>query len=339
MESTNPYAAAHADPQGAGDARPTASQIIRDEGMEGKLVGKVIVITGATSGIGVETARALSATGATLLLTARDIPRAKKNLAEVLEPGRVSLVEMNLDSFKSIRSGAEEILSASKGQVNILIHSAGVMGIQGYSLTEDGIEQQFSANYLGFFLLFQLLKQPLLDSIAPDLHSRVVIVASSAHRAASIPSNGNYFLEKGEYTPEAAYNKSKIAAVHLANKIDRLHGSDGLHATSVHPGAIHTDLSRHLPAESLQAILNNPYVRKIMKSTEQGAATTVWAAVSKNWETRGGRYLEDCKEADRGEDDGQVFGVGWVEQTYNANEEDRLWEDSLKLVGLEAKQT
>lgn len=111
MESTNPYAAAHADPQGAGDARPTASQIIRDEGMEGKLVGKVIVITGATSGIGVETARALSATGATLLLTARDIPRAKKNLAEVLEPGRVSLVEMNLDSFKSIRSGAEEILS------------------------------------------------------------------------------------------------------------------------------------------------------------------------------------------------------------------------------------
>lgn len=102
-----------------------------------------------------------------------------------------------------------------------------------------------------------------------------MIVASSAHRAASIPSNGNYFLEKGEYTPEAAYNKSKIAAVHLANKIDRLHGSDGLHATSVHPGAIHTDLSRHLPAESLQAILNNPYVRKIMKSTEQGAATTV----------------------------------------------------------------
>lgn len=110
MESANPYSAAHADPQGAGDARPTALQIIRDEGIEGKLVGKVIVITGATSGIGVETARALSATGATLFLTARDIIRAKKNLAGVLEPGRVSLVEINLDSFKSIRSGARDSL-------------------------------------------------------------------------------------------------------------------------------------------------------------------------------------------------------------------------------------
>ncbi|PON28969.1 alcohol dehydrogenase [Trichoderma gamsii] len=338
MDSPNPYAAAHADPNGAGDTRPTALQIIQGEGAESKLVGKVIVITGATSGIGVETARALLATGATLFLTARDLLRAKRNLAGVLESDRVSLVEMNLDSFKSMRSGAEEILSASKGQVNILIHSAGVMGIQEYSLTEDGIEAQFSANYLGFFLLFQLLKQALLTSITPDIHSRVVIVASSAHRATSAPRTGNYQLQRSEYTHETAYNNSKLAAVYLANKIDRLYGSEGLHATSVHPGAIHTDISRHLPPESLEAILKNPYVRKIMKSAEQGAATTVWAAVSKSWESRGGRYLEDCREAERGVDDGQVFGVGWVEQTYNVNEEDRLWEESLKLVGLEAKQ-
>ncbi|KAL7917749.1 hypothetical protein ACQKWADRAFT_305945 [Trichoderma austrokoningii] len=338
MESSSPYAAAHADPQGARDARPTALQIIQDEGVESKLVGKVIVITGATSGIGVETARALSATGATLFLMARDLRKANKNLAEILEPGRVSLVEMNLDSFESIRSGAEEILTASKGQVNILINSAGVMGIQEYSLTEDGIEAQFSANYLGFFLLFQLLKQAMLTSITQDLHSRVVIVASSAHRATNIPKNGNYSLEKSEYIPETAYNNSKLAAVHLANKLDRLYGSEGLHATSVHPGAIHTDISRHLPPESVDAILKNPYVRKIMKSTEQGAATTVWAAVSRSWKTRGGKYLEDCKEAERGVDDGEVFGVGWVEKTYNPEEEDRLWEDSLKLVGLEAKQ-
>lgn len=338
MESSNPYAAAHADPQGAGDARPTALQIIRDEGAEGKLVGEVIVITGATSGIGVETARALSTTGATLFLTARNLRKANENLVGVLEPGRVSLVEMNLDSFKSIRSGAEEILSTCKGKVNILINSAGVMGIQEYSLTEDGIEAQFSANYLGFFLFFQLLKQALLASITPDLHSRVVIVASSAHRAASVPRNGNYALEKSEYTHETAYNNSKLAAVYLANKIERLYGSEGLHATSVHPGAIHTDISRHLSPESVEAILKNPYVGKIIKSAEQGAATTVWATVSNSWETRGGKYLEDCREAERGVDDGEVFGVGWVEQTYNDKEEDRLWERSLKLVGLEAKQ-
>lgn len=338
MELPGPYAASHADPQGAGDARPTALQIIRDEGIEGKLVGKVIVITGATSGIGIETARALSATGATLFLTARNLPKATKNLAGVLEPGRISLVEMDLDSFKSIRSGAEKILSASKGQINILINSAGVMGIQEYSLTEDGIEAQFSANYLGFFLLFQLLKESLLASITPDLHSRVVIVASSAHRAASLPRNGNYDLKKSEYSHETAYNNSKLAAVYLANKIDRLYSSQGLHATSLHPGAIHTDISRHLPSESVEAILKNPYVRKILKSAEQGAATTVWAAVSKSWENKGGKYLEDCKEAERGVDDGEVFGVGWVTQTYNIKEEDLLWEMSLKLVGLEAKR-
>ncbi|KAH8126218.1 hypothetical protein LI328DRAFT_166440 [Trichoderma asperelloides] len=313
MESFSPYAAAHADPQGAGDARPTALQVIRDEGVEGKLVGKVIVITGATSGIGIETARALSATGATLFLTARNLGKANESLAGLVEPGRVSLV-------------------------NILIHSAGVMGIQQYSLTEDGIEAQFSANYLGFFLLFQLLKQALLASITPDLHSRVVIVASSAHRAASLGRGGSYSLEAEEYSHEAAYNKSKLAAVHLANKIDRLYGSQGLHATSLHPGAIHTAISRHLPPESVEAILKNPHVGKILKSAQQGAATTVWAAVSKSWETKGGKYLEDCTEAERGVDDGEVFGVGWVEQTYNVAEEDRLWEDSLKLVGLGAKQ-
>jgi NAD(P)-dependent dehydrogenase (short-subunit alcohol dehydrogenase family) len=307
----------HADPQGAGDARPTALQIIQDEGVEGNLAGKVIVITGATSGIGVETARALSTTGASLFLTARNLDKANKNLAGILEPGRVSLVEMDLDSFKSIRAGAEKILSASKGQVNILINSAGVMGLQKYSLTEDGIEAQFSANYLGFFLLFQLLKQALLASITADVHSRVVVVASSAHRAATLPVNDNSIIDKGEYNHETAYNNSKLAAVYLANTIERLYGAQGLHATSLHPGAINTDISRNMSPEFLEAIMTNPYILKIMKSAEQGAATTVWAAVSKTWENKGGKYLEDCKEAERGVDDGEVFGVGWVRQTYN----------------------
>ncbi|KAM0252755.1 hypothetical protein ACHAQJ_007593 [Trichoderma viride] len=337
MASLNRYTAAHADPQGAGDARPTALQIIQDEGVKGKLVGKVIVITGATSGIGVETARALSATGASLFLTARNLDKANKNLADILEPGRVSLVEMDLDSFKSIRAGAEKILSTSKGQVNILINSAGVMGLQEHSLTEDDIEAQFSANYLGFFLLFQLLKKALLASITVDMNSRVVVVASSAHRAATLSVNGNYSVKKEEYNHETAYNNSKLAAVYLANTIERLYGDQGLHATSVHPGGINTDISRNMPPEFLEAIMTNPYILKTLKSAEQGAATTVWAAVSKSWENRGGKYLEDCKEAERGVDDGEVFGVGWVKQTYNLKEEDRLWKHSLELVGLGAK--
>ncbi|EAL89010.1 hypothetical protein KXV22_002836 [Aspergillus fumigatus] len=335
MGSLSPYAAAHVDPQGAGDARPTALQIIQDEGVEDKLVGKVIVITGATSGIGVETARALKATGATLFLTARNLAKAQKNLAGILEPGRVSLVEMDLDSFKSIRVGAEQILSATKGQVNILINSAGVMGLQKHTLTEDGIEAHFSGNYIGFFLLFQLLKQAMLVSVEPDFHSRVVVVASSAHRAATLPASDNYNFEKGGYNHELAYNNSKLAAVYLANKIEREYGVQGLHATSLHPGAINTDISRNMPPEFVEGLMTNPYILKILKSAEQGAATTVWAAVGKEWENKGGKYLEDVREAERGEDDGQIFGVGWVKQTYNSEEEDRLWRDSLRIVGLE----
>jgi NAD(P)-dependent dehydrogenase (short-subunit alcohol dehydrogenase family) len=209
------------------------------------------------------------------------------------------------------------------------------MGLQNYTLTEDGVEAHFSGNYLGFFLLFQLLKQALLASATPNFHSRVVVVASSAHRAATLPSSDNYNFEKGAYNHEIAYNNSKLAAVYLANKIERDYGAQGLHATSLHPGAINTDISRNMPPEFLQGLMTNPYILKILKSTEQGAATTVWAAVGKEWENQGGKYLEDVREAERGEDDGQIFGVGWVKQTYNPQEEDRLWGDSLKIVGLE----
>jgi len=110
------YTAAHENPKGAGDARPTALQIIQDEFLEGKLKGKVIVITGATSGIGLETARALSATGATLIVTARDLNTAKTALSTILEPGRVSVTQMDNTSFASIRAAAKAILSQTNNK-------------------------------------------------------------------------------------------------------------------------------------------------------------------------------------------------------------------------------
>ena len=328
------YTAAHANPQGAGDARPTALQIIRDEGVEGKLGGKVIVLTGASSGIGLETARALSATGATMFLTARNLKTAETALAGILEAGRVSLVEMDNNSFASIRAAAASILKKSNNQVNILINNAGVMGIPDLKLTEDGQEVHFATNYLSEFLLFQLLKPALLASATPDFHSRVVNVSSSAHRAGSLPDSDNYNFEKGGYDPALAYANSKVASNYMAYEIDRRYGSKGLHATSVHPGGIGTNISRHLPPEFVQQILANEYLVKILKSPEQGAATTVLAAIGKEWEHKGGKYLEDCKEAPRGKDDNDSFGYGYVSQTYNPKNEERLWKDSLKIVGI-----
>ena len=329
-----PYTAAHANPQGAGDARPTALQIVRDEGVEGKLGGKVIVITGASSGIGLETARALSATGATIFLTARNLKTAETALAGVVEAGRMSLVEMDNNSFASIRTAAKTILERSSNKVNILINNAGVMGVQGLKLTEDGQEVHFATNYLSEFLLFQLLKPALLASATRDFHSRVVNVTSSAHRAGKLPESDNYNFEKGGYSHEAAYANSKVACIYLANEIDRRYGSEGLHATSVQPGGINTNISRHLDPDFVLSIVSNEALVKILKSPEQGAATTVVAAIGKEWENKGGKYLEDCEEARRGKDDNDIFGVGYVSQTYDQKNEERLWKDSLKIVGI-----
>lgn len=126
----NRYESAHSSPQGAGDARPTALQIIHDESLEGKLAGKSIVLTGGSAGIGIETARALSATGATLIITVRDTKKGETALNGILDPGRVSLVNMDNTSLTSVRAAAATILARSNNQVNILINNAGVMGIR-----------------------------------------------------------------------------------------------------------------------------------------------------------------------------------------------------------------
>ncbi|KAK5164122.1 uncharacterized protein LTR77_010213 [Saxophila tyrrhenica] len=329
---TSPYAAAHANPQGAGDARPTGSQIIENQGLRGKLNGKVMVLTGATSGIGLETARALSMTGATLFLTARNLPAAEKAIQDILVLGRISLIRMDNNSLTSVRAAATEILTRSNGKVNILVANAGVMGISDHQLTEDNHEVHFQTNFLSHFMLFQLLKDALLSSATSDFHSRVVVVASSAHRAATLPKSDDYSFEKSEYDHNMAYAGSNLAKIYLANEVNRRYSSQGLFATSLHPGAINTNISRNIGPEFVQQILANPDVVKVLKSPEQGAATTVLAAVGREWESRGGVYLEDCAEAKRGVDDGQVFGSGWVEQTFNPEAEGRLWRDALELV-------
>ena len=328
------YAEAHLNPSGPGDARPTALQIVKDEALEGKLAGKVIIITGTSSGLGIETARALSVTGARLLLTARDLNKAKIALDGILEQGRVELVEMDNTSLKSVHAAASAILQKSNNQVNILINNAGIMALPKLELTKDGFEMQFGVNHLAHFLLFELLKPALLASASASFSSRVVNLSSSAHHVASINESGNYNFEKTEYNDWVSYGQSKTANIYMTNEIERRYGSRGLHANSVHPGLIPTALLQHIDSATVEAMKKDEKAYKIMKSPEQGAATTVWAAIGQEWENKGGEYLAECGRTNRGNDNHEIAGTGFAGHAYDLEKETRLWKDSLKMVGL-----
>ncbi|KAE8155208.1 hypothetical protein BDV25DRAFT_169337 [Aspergillus avenaceus] len=327
------YEAAHANPQGPGDARPTALQIVKDAEMQGKLVGKSVVITGVSSGIGIETVRALAATGATLYLTARNLPKAQAALSDFFNAEQMELIEMDQGSLDSVRSAASSILSKTD-QVSILINNAGIMAVPERQLSKDGYELQFATNHLAHFLLFHLLKPALLAASTPEFQSRVVNVASDSHRAHGLNASDNYSFQKGGYHPWAGYSQSKTANVYMASEIERRYGSRGLHAVSVHPGAIATGLGANLTEAEVNALLQNDAWTTLWKSPEQGAATTVWGAVDKEWEGKGGKYLADCAESKPGTaNDTSAFGT-YVSHTYSPEHEARLWKDSVEMLGL-----
>lgn len=325
------YASAHASPQGPGDARPTASQIIQDEGLQGKWTDKPIFITGCSAGLGVETARTLFTTGATLYLTARNLAKAEKALGnELTSSDRVHLLELDLNSLQSVRECAVAF-TARSDRLHILINNAGVMATP-EGRTADGFETQFGTNHLAQFLLFNLLKPVLLASSTPEFNSRVVILSSVAHRFGAVNFD-NINLE-GAYHPFVAYSQSKTANVWTANEIERRYGSKGLHAWSVHPGGIFTGIGQHMSEGEQEALATDPGLVSAWKSPEQGAATTVCAAALKDLEGKPGRYLENCQVAERWtEVDGQ-WGPGYAGYAYDTEKEARLWKLSLEMVKL-----
>ncbi|KAJ4146736.1 hypothetical protein BFJ70_g6380 [Fusarium oxysporum] len=336
------YATSHVSTQGPGDARPTALQVVEDEGLIGKLAGKVVLVTGANSGIGVETARAIHATGATLYLTARDSDKAQQAVDNVKNgPGfksnaPIHAIKMRLDSFASVRAAAKAFLDRSD-KLNLLILNAGVMATP-EGKTEDGFETQFGTNHLGHFLLFQLLKHALLRASTPQFQSRVISVASSAHRLGKVRLD-DFNFEKDPYDPWTAYGQSKTANIYLANEIERRYGSKGLHALSLHPGIIQTNLSQYLSKEVLESLAGNESLNKSMKSVPQGAATTLYAALSKEWEGRSGKYLSNLAEEEPADTTGDWLQseVGYAPWAYDEEAARKLWEESNKMVGVDSE--
>ncbi|WP_254302556.1 SDR family NAD(P)-dependent oxidoreductase [Sphingobium chlorophenolicum] len=221
------------------DAKSTTDDVLA--GID--LAGKRILVTGVSSGLGVETARALAAHGAQVVGAARDLDKARAATAGI---GGLELIELDLASLASVRAAADALI-AKAAPFDAIIANAGVMAGT-FGRTEDGFEMQFGTNHLGHFTL--------VNRIAPLIRpsGRVVMVASGGHRFADVDLDDPGF-EKTPYEPFIAYGRSKTATILFAVEFDRRHKGQGVRATAIHPGGIATDLGRHMTPESAQKLM------------------------------------------------------------------------------------
>ncbi|KAE8450386.1 hypothetical protein EG329_006460 [Mollisiaceae sp. DMI_Dod_QoI] len=336
VDPFNPYKDAYANLNGPGDARPTALQILRDNKCINQWSDKVVLITGATNGIGIETTRAMHATGAHVFITARDTVRGQAVVENILQSsegnGRLEVIEMHMESLDSVKRAAREFLDKSK-KLNILINNAGIMATP-ETKSADGFELQFAVNHLAHYTLTTLLLPALLESSSSGFSSRVVFVSSSSHRYSSIHWD-NINLER-EYDGFIAYGQSKTAEIWTSNYIDRVYGPRGVHSTSLHPGGIWTGLQAAAGEEQVKKWQEDPNITPFMMNAAQGSATTVWAATAKVWEGKGGKYLADCTIAQPATNTSSALDSGVGPDAYNEEGENRLWDLSSKLTGVKA---
>ncbi|MDI2129778.1 SDR family NAD(P)-dependent oxidoreductase [Yinghuangia seranimata] len=285
------------------------------------LAGRTAVVTGATSGLGLETARVLALAGAHVVLTARDAAKGEAALDAVREaagaPVSVEAGVLDLTSLASVREFAVRLLDR-RPCVDLLVNNAGVMATP-FERTADGFELQFGTNHLGHFLLTNLLAPALLRG-AP---ARVVNLSSAGHTASDIRWDDPNF-EHTDYHPWLAYGQSKTANVLFTVELDRRLAGRGVRAYAVHPGMIRTNLGRHMNREAgaeLQSKISRANM-PAMKSVPAGAATQVWAATAPELAEQGGLYLEDCGISDK--------HAPWARDAESAA---RLWTLSEELVG------
>jgi NAD(P)-dependent dehydrogenase (short-subunit alcohol dehydrogenase family) len=327
MEQNN-YQGALQKPIGSGfNATSTASDVIK--GID--LKGKIAIVTGGNTGIGLETTKTLAAAGATVIVPARDIEKAKRNLENVVN---VELAVMDLMNPDSIDAFAENFLASGR-PLHLLINNAGIMWVP---LRRDsrGIESQLATNYLAQFRLTARLWIALKKANG----ARVINVSSDGHRFAPVNFEDPNFNNR-EYETLLGYGQSKTASNLFALELDNRAKAFNVRAYSLHPGSINgTELGRDAPIELFQQMgfcdaQGNilPEVAASLKTIPQGAATTVWCATSPNLDNIGGVYCEDSDIAELAYDSSIPGGV----KPYSLDEANakRLWELSEKLTGIE----
>ncbi|XP_052007859.1 retinol dehydrogenase 11 [Xyrauchen texanus] len=283
-----------------------------------RLDGKVVLITGANTGIGKEAAVDIAKRGAKVILACRDMGRANKAAEEIRKrSGNVNVVVKKLDlaSLQSVRALAKDVHETEE-RLDILINNAGIMMCPKWQ-TEDGFEMQLGTNHLGHFLLTNLL----LDLLKKSSPSRVVNVSSLAHETGKMHFD-DINLDKN-YDPHTSYLQSKLANVLFNRELAvRLQGS-GVTTYALHPGVIRTELGRHLfPSLPLwKRLLIIPFIF-LIKTPWQGAQTTIYCAVDESLQNSSGLYYSDCapkEAAPQGRDDAAAR---------------RLWDLSASMVGL-----
>lgn len=310
-------------------AKSTAREVVAGH----DLSGRTAIVTGAATGIGVETARALALAGAEVIIAARkpDLGEEVANaINEEVGSKRVSFGMLDLSSLAAVRHFANVW---GDRRVDLLINNAGVMASP-LMRTADGFEMQFGTNHLGHFLLSVLLAPNLVAAAkASGKRSRLVSLSSIGHRRAGVNfDDPNY--EHRDYDKWEAYGQAKTANSLFAVGFDKRFKDQGVNANAVMPGGIMTPLQRHMSIEEQRAmgwLDENDKPREGFKSTEQGAATSVWAAVGGELEGVGGLYLEDCNQAVPWSQERPWNGV--MPHALDPEAADRLWDLSVKTVG------
>lgn len=307
------------------NAASTAEEVVA--GID--LSGKTAIVTGGYSGLGVETTRALSGAGATVIVPARDRAKAERTLAGI---DNVRIETMDLSDPASIAAFADRIVGAGT-PVSILVNSAGIMATP-LARDAEGHESQFSTNHLGHFRLAAGLWPALVAAGG----ARVVSVSSRGHQIGPVDFDDIDFRTRA-YDKWQAYGQAKTANALFALGLDRRGAEHGVRAFSLHPGVILTDLARHLSEDEIYAfdVYDENGNRRVdpardLKSPQQGAATSVWAATRPELDGIGGVYCEDCEVAlPQGEAAGNKGVAPWA---MDPDAAERLWALSERLTGV-----
>ena len=295
------------------------------------LTGRRVLITGASAGLGVETARALAAHGATVVGAARDLDKARRATAAAgISGDAITFLALDLASLASVRAAADALLADGR-PFDAVIANAGVMACP-EGKTADGFETQFGTNHLGHFVFVNRIA----GLIQPG--GRLVTLSSAGHRFSDVDLDDPGFA-RTPYDKWLAYGRSKTANALFAVGFDRRHRDRGVRAAAVHPGGIATELGRHMADDEMAALLEQLNAANLaaglppfaLKSIPQGAATTVWAGFVADAAAVGGRYCEDCHVAAIQPAPGMREGV----QPYAIDPEraEALWAKSEEMVG------